>query len=419
MLDLLVIGAGLGGLSAALAASDAGLSVRVIAKGLGSIHWGAGAIDVLGYLPGEQQPVRQPLAALAALPPQHPYQVVGQSQVTQALQRLQTALAAMGLTYASAANAENLLLPSPVGAGRPTFLAPEAQLAGSIHKREPMVIVGFTGMRDFFPRLIAENLTRQGIAARDEFLPLTLLTERRDSNTVQLATALDDGKSRQRLANELKKRVRSGERVGLPAILGLHQHTQVMAELADAVGAPVFEIPTLPPSVPGVRLFHALRQLLLQRNVRVEANMEVVGFQATGRKVEWVETATSSRPLRHRAGQYLLATGGVLGGGFNSDASGRFWEVVFQLPLTVPQDRRQWFRPHFFDPQGQPVFQGGVAIDAHFRPLDAENRVVYDNVRAAGGLLAHADPIGERSVEGVAVATGYAAAQSLLAPAAA
>ncbi len=36
MLDLLVIGAGLTGLSAAIHAAQAGLSVRVIAKGLGA-----------------------------------------------------------------------------------------------------------------------------------------------------------------------------------------------------------------------------------------------------------------------------------------------------------------------------------------------------------------------------------------------
>ena len=36
MLDLLVIGAGLAGLSAALNAAEAGFSVRVIAKGMGA-----------------------------------------------------------------------------------------------------------------------------------------------------------------------------------------------------------------------------------------------------------------------------------------------------------------------------------------------------------------------------------------------
>ncbi len=145
------------------------------------------------------------------------------------------------------------------------------------------------------------------------------------------------------------------------------------------------------------------------RGVRVEIGMEAIGFHAEGKTIQWVETATSARPLKHRAKAFLLATGGVLGGGFNSDHTGRFWEVVFGLPLTVPQDRTQWFRPLFFDPGGQPVFHGGVATNAELQPVDAQGEIVYSNLRAAGGLLAGADPIQERSLEGIGIATGIAA----------
>jgi len=51
MLDLLVIGAGLAGLSAAIVVAEAGLRVRVVTKGLSALHWAAGTIDLLGYLP--------------------------------------------------------------------------------------------------------------------------------------------------------------------------------------------------------------------------------------------------------------------------------------------------------------------------------------------------------------------------------
>ncbi|MCZ7542112.1 MAG: hypothetical protein M5R40_00570 [Anaerolineae bacterium] len=55
----------------------------------------------------------------------------------------------------------------------------------------------------------------------------------------------------------------SAARVGFPAVLGLYDAARVQAVLADALGAPVFEITTLPPSVPGMRLYHALRARLL------------------------------------------------------------------------------------------------------------------------------------------------------------
>lgn len=44
-----------------------------------------------------------------------------------------------------------------------------------------------------------------------------------------------------------------GETVGLPAVLGLDDHG-AWAEIAEQVGAKVFEILLPPPSVPGMRL---------------------------------------------------------------------------------------------------------------------------------------------------------------------
>jgi glycerol-3-phosphate dehydrogenase subunit B len=277
-----------------------------------------------------------------------------------------------------------------------------------------MLIVGFEGYRDFYPRLIAENLTRQGVAARAAFLSWETLTDQIDRNNAHLAAGLDEPGRAARLAQALRPLVQPGERIGLPAILGLARHAEIVAELEAVTGAAVFEIPTLPPSIPGMRLYHALRERLFARSVRVETNMEVIGFQAQAgdpKRIEWVETETSARPLRHRAQAFLLATGGVLGGGFQSDHTGRFWETVFGLPLTVSQERRAWFRPQFLDPEGQPVFRGGVRVDARFQPLHEEGAPVYANLWAAGGALAEADPILERSLEGIAIATGMAVAE--------
>jgi glycerol-3-phosphate dehydrogenase subunit B len=165
--------------------------------------------------------------------------------------------------------------------------------------------------------------------------------------------------------------------------------------------------------VPGLRLYQALRAQLQRRKVRVEIGMEAVNFSAQAGRIKDVQTATSARLRSHRAGHYLLATGGFLGGGFNSDHSGRCWEVIFDLPLTTPAERSQWFRPRFLDPAGQPIFQTGIKVNGDWQPTDGAGNVVYTNLWAAGGVLAHTDPIRERSLEGVAVATGVAAAQAI------
>jgi glycerol-3-phosphate dehydrogenase subunit B len=408
MNDLTIIGSGLAGLTAAYSAAKAGLSVKIIAKGMGVTHWHAGTIDLLGY-DSAGKGVARPLDAMAALPAEHPYGLLGAERLSAALADFVALTAELGLPYTGGAAAgDNLWLPSPVGAARPAFLAPEGQAGGDLSTGQPLLIVGIEGVRDFYPKLIAENLAKQGHAARHAFLPLSLFTQRHDITTLQLAKLVEEPARLSQLAETLTRLVKSGERIGLPAVLGFENHPAVLAHLREATGATVFEIPTLPPSVPGIRLHTRLRRRLEALGVRVEIGMEAIGFSAEGDRILWVETETSSRPLKHRAANFLLVTGGILGGGIHSDHTGRAWEVIFDLPLTIPQERSGWFRPHFLDGGGQPVFRGGVPVNVNFQPIRTDGGPVYANLWAAGGTLAGADPIRERSVEGIAISTGGA-----------
>ena len=413
MLDLLVIGAGLSGLTAALAAARLGLRVQVVAKGLGAHHWGAGTLDLLGYLPGENAPVANPLAALEQLPDEHPLRQVGQTAVQAALADLQTQLAQAGLAYVGHAEGHNLHLPSAVGSARPAYLAPAAQAGGRLDDPAPMLLIGFARQRDFYPMLMAENLRRQGHPARAATLPLHLLTDRRDNFAPYLAKMVEEPKHRDALAQALRQLVQPGERIGLPALLGVDNHPHLWQQLQQTVGAPIFEIPSLPPSVPGMRLYRAYIGLLQELGVRVEAKMTAIEFGAQGHELQWVATESTARPLRHYARAYLLATGGILGGGITADHAGRCRETLFGLPLTVPAAREDWFHPHFLAPTGQPIFQGGVAVNGNFQPCDGASAPCYGNLWAAGNLLAHADTIQTRSREGVAIATATAAARAI------
>ncbi|MCZ7670629.1 MAG: glycerol-3-phosphate dehydrogenase subunit GlpB [Chloroflexi bacterium] len=423
MIDLIVIGAGLSGLMAAYTAAKAGLKVRIVGKGLGALHWGAGTIDVLGYLPENyEEAVKRPLEAIQSFPqtrPNHPYVLIGEEKIAQALAALVALSKEIGLPYSGAANpGDNLLLPSPTGAARPTYLAPQAQLAGDLSHTGPMLIVGFHGLRDFYPELLAENLNKQGHKARAVFLDRSLISDRRDSNTIQLAHGLDQKERRYLLAAALKKLVQPGERIGLPAILGMNHHLTLLAELEEQTGCAVFEIPTLPPSVPGVRLFTALREHLRGMGVQVESGIEVLTAEtttATGSpaQIHSITSAASANPWQQPASKFLLATGGILGGGFDSNIDGRVWETIFNLPVTIPQKRSAWFEASFLSSTGHPVFNGGVRVDKNFQPIDAAGQPLFANLWAAGNLLAQSDPIQERSLEGTAVATGIAAGHAL------
>jgi glycerol-3-phosphate dehydrogenase subunit B len=106
-----------------------------------------------------------------------------------------------------------------------------------------------------------------------------------------------------------------------------------------------------------------------------------------------------------------LATGGILGAGIVAEENGTLREVIFDLPLAAVPERSRWFDPEFLSLRGHPVYRAGIAVNKRLQPLDAADGVIYTNLYVAGTTLAHCDALRERSFEGVALSTGFVAAQ--------
>ena len=75
--DVIVVGTGLAGLTAAVRLAESGARVLVLAKGVGATHLSAGTIDVLGYAPERVERPGEALGALVDARPDHPYALVG------------------------------------------------------------------------------------------------------------------------------------------------------------------------------------------------------------------------------------------------------------------------------------------------------------------------------------------------------
>jgi anaerobic glycerol-3-phosphate dehydrogenase len=191
-IDVLVVGAGLAGLSAARQASAAGARTWVIAKGWGAQYWLSGGVGVLGYHPlDEAEPVASPADALAALSadqPRHPYALAGASAVAEAVSDLQRACADSGLLLEGSID-RNWLLPSPLGGRRPICLAPSTMTGGDLTRRDPMLIVGLARYPDFPAGLVAANLEAQGMAATPAEVDLVSFRQRRFLNATVLASS--------------------------------------------------------------------------------------------------------------------------------------------------------------------------------------------------------------------------------------
>lgn len=409
--DVLVVGAGLAGLTAVWQLATQQKKVRLVSKGWGATHWHSGCIDVLGYYPiDESQPVESPgvtLAKLIADQPEHPYALVGVSGVEAALTAFQTLCAEAGYPLRGSLD-KNWLLPSAVGTFRPTCLAPETMIAGDLRRDDPMLIVGIKQLVDFYPNIVAENLVKQGVDATYLMLDLPKLAQRNFNTPVSIGSIMEQPNFRAELAQLIKPKLGKAKRVGLPAILGRQPSLAIKNDLEKQLGVPVFEMPGLPPSLPGIRLHAILMQAIERAGGRVYHGLEGVGIESEGGMVTAVLTEAAARPKPHRFDRYVVATGGILGGGIVTNHHGEAREVVFNLPVAAPESRQDWFEQDFMDPKGHPVYRAGLTVNAQFQPLNGGSQPVYENVYAVGTTLGHGEVIRERSFEGVALSTGFA-----------
>jgi glycerol-3-phosphate dehydrogenase subunit B len=197
-------------------------------------------------------------------------------------------------------------------------------------------------------------------------------------------------------------------RIGFPAVLGEHGGERVREALAGELGAEVFEVPMGPPSLPGIRLEADFEAALDDAGVHVVRN-EVVDYEAEGGRLRAAVIDRSGRRVPHHADAFVLATGGLVGKGIDSDRGG-VREPVFDCHVPHPEDRYEWFDDDPFGEQPYPRF--GVDVDGGLRPLGPDGSVEFENLRAAGSVIGGTDFAAECSGTGVSLATGDAAGRA-------
>ena len=405
---VLVVGAGLAGLSCALRLADAGAQVTVLATGAGSLQLGGATIDVLGYVP---ERVARPLQAFPSLAEGHPYRLLGPERVSAATRWLVDRLPALDLRGSAD---ENMLLATALGAARPTAIAPAAVAAGDLRRGGAVIFAGVRALKDFVPALVAANIARaDGVSVETSAAEAAAAVGgEADVSPLGFARALEQAPARADVIAALRTAVgrAGGARIGLPAVLGVDGHREVAAALSDALGAEVFEVPTAPPSVPGIRLYRALTAELRARRARLVVGSTALGPVRDGSRLAGLEARVAGRTRTFPATAVVLATGGLAVGGIELDRDG-VREPVFDLPLAGDPGPVRYTSSSFDE---QPIDRLGVRVDAAMRPLDASENVVHPNLYAAGAQLFGAVPWRELSGNGIALASGLAAAEAIL-----
>jgi glycerol-3-phosphate dehydrogenase len=383
---VVVIGAGLAGLTAALIASLHGARVDIIAEGQGALTLHPGWIET------------GPVEALAGQP-DHPY--------AHSAAALPVGLAALHRALP--------LYPAPgpaiTGSGaRRTIAYTVGHPLPDLRPDAPILIVGIDNWRESYPRYLADRLRADGWQVSTAIVGLPHRGGNFDDWPLDYANVLDTHAGRQRLIDQLRSCVNGAKAIAFPAVLGFNPSTR--AALEDALGAAVVEIPTLPPSVAGMRWYRALRTHLLESGARF-----LIGSRVTGVAIEHgqasgvsIETAAHGRARFIPADAVILATGGLYAGGIESDYRGELRPAILpEAQLTARPAREDWFSAPFFSGARQPIHAVGLTVDDHLRPLDASGAPLAENLFAAGRILGGTSPVQDGCTEGVDIATGAAA----------
>jgi len=413
--DLAVIGSGLAGIGASLFAANRGIHT-IHVGGSSELIFASGLIDLVGIHPvSEKKLWTNPWYALDALKkdnPFHPYSRMPKQSIRSALDEFIDGLQTAGVTYKRHYE-QNSQIMMPIGTVKTTYGVPKSMWDGvvTMKKKEPCLIVGIRGLLGFSSRQIAETLKSHWPGLRHTTISFPGLEKSSEVYTEPMARSLKLAETRERLAVSVRPYVGMVNAIGFPAIFGIQDMDVIISDMQDRLGVRIFEIPTMPPSIPGLRIKEAMDAYLREIGVRTLFPKKVLNVQHDN-KVFLLGIGDTTVEHTVRANAVILASGRFLGGGLIAERK-QIREAIFDLPVFQPGNRELWHNQNFFDPRGHAINLAGLEIDDHFRPLLKNGLPAFNNLFAAGSILAHQDWMRMKSGAGLAIATAYASVESL------
>ena len=274
---------------------------------------------------------------------------------------------------------ENFLLPTAVGAAKPSAVVPETMAAATC---APAAASSSSacGLKDFYPAYLADNLALLGPAAAVSARAIELAAASRARPTwgaLGFARRFEQPAFR----DWIVARARPGESSrtsasAFPRCSGSANAGDGLARARGAAGAAGLRGRD-PAAVAcsGIRLFDAMTAALRQAGGRILVGQPVVGAETEqragrgrGHPGGGAADDLSRRLVRARDGRVRGRRAPA------STRTGRIREAVFDLPLAGhaggPGGPR--FLPDYLDEH--PIDRVGVAVDDRLRPIDADGR---------------------------------------------
>jgi len=409
--ELAVIGAGMAGMASALFASNLGISTVQVGLPSGII-FASGLIDLMGVHPINDGKIWQnPWAAIDALVkdiPEHPFSRIKKDDIHKALEGFLSFMGDAGLPYCRYEN-RNAKMIMPVGNVKHTYGVPQTMWNGvlALDQKCPCLIIDIKGLRGFSARQITETLKSSWPDLSHARITFPNTDHLEEVYTEPIARYLSLAENRKALAQIVMPHVKQARMVGFPAIFGIGNAVEIYRDLQELIGVPVFEVPTMPPSITGLRIKDAFESQLPDKGVRLLLHKKVLKVQhSKGGFVLDIGGVDTEYTVKAKG--VILSSGRFLGKGLRADRK-KIRESIFDLPVFQVGERAKWHRQNFLNPKGHLINTAGLEIDNKFRPLDSSGKPAFNRLFAAGSILAHQDWMRMKCGSGLAIASAYAA----------
>jgi glycerol-3-phosphate dehydrogenase subunit B len=237
---VVVVGAGISGLTAAWVAARQNQRIALVATGPGSFVLGPGCLKKQEFIqPGSKHEMGEAIAFFQEMAQAAGCPLEGDISGVRSL-------------------------PTILGDFQRVVFAPRSLWNAEPRNGSPTAIVGIRELSCFDENFMAERLNEQtrrmGFACTYTARQISLSRIFRGPvTTLRIATRFDcDPGFRAEFVSALRFAASGFERILVPAVLGLHSSAQQLAQFENELGCSLCELPTLPPSVSGLRLFNRL-----------------------------------------------------------------------------------------------------------------------------------------------------------------
>ena len=398
--DVIIIGSELDAFVACIRLNELGFNSRIFSNGKGSLLYSLGNIKILNLIETNFEK-KSPFSFFEKLTSNHPYNIIGKENVKKAVDWFFNLNFFTRLKINQYDNNINTL--SPIGLKIPCAGLYDSQICYDDLWNKEISIIEIENYKDFHSELIAKSIKKFNKSI--EIIKIQQPDLSKNSDSSSLAISFDNIDNLKNYFNILKNKLNKNSSIVIfPAVLGLNNHIKVIQLAEKILNKKCVEAPTLPPSIPAIRL-----NLDLEKEVMKNNNLHK-GSIISKSKIENNKCLSLIDNLNRtfKADTFIVSNGGILMGGIKVYSNGEIIEKIFNSKI---QNNNHLLKEE--NSQSLNALQtSGVLTNNKLNPFQMDDSII-ENVFFTGRNLANWNPSIEFSSEGMSIASGWYTANNI------